>query len=89
VVGRQNADIADTLHLRDTAMATTFWPLTGYNFSCMTASDTRFDIRGWVFGIKLSDEDIANFEVLRDAAIVTVFGFQYMACKLTPPGEYD
>jgi len=28
VVGRQNADIADiadTLHLRDVAMATTFW----------------------------------------------------------------
>jgi len=25
VVGRQNADIADTLHLRDVAMATVFW----------------------------------------------------------------
>jgi len=25
VVGRQNADIADTLHLRDVAMATMFW----------------------------------------------------------------
>ena len=25
MVGRQNADIADTLHLRDVAMATTFW----------------------------------------------------------------
>jgi len=25
VVSRQNADIADTLHLRDVAMATTFW----------------------------------------------------------------
>jgi len=25
VVGRQNADIADTLHLRDVTMATTFW----------------------------------------------------------------
>jgi len=25
VVGQQNADIADTLHLRDVAMATTFW----------------------------------------------------------------
>jgi len=25
VVGRQNADIADTLHLRDVAMATIFW----------------------------------------------------------------
>jgi len=25
VVGRQNADIAGTLHLRDVAMATIFW----------------------------------------------------------------
>jgi len=25
VVGQQNADIADTLQLRDVAMATTFW----------------------------------------------------------------
>jgi len=25
VVGRQNADIADALQLRDVAMATTFW----------------------------------------------------------------
>jgi len=25
VVSRQNADIADTLHLRDVAMATIFW----------------------------------------------------------------
>jgi len=25
VVGRQNADIADTLHLRDVALATIFW----------------------------------------------------------------
>jgi len=25
VVGRQNADTADTLHLRDVALATTFW----------------------------------------------------------------
>jgi len=25
MVGRQNADVADTLHLRDVAMATMFW----------------------------------------------------------------
>jgi len=25
VIGRQNADIADTLHLRDVAMTTMFW----------------------------------------------------------------
>jgi len=27
--------------------------------------------------MRLSDEDIADFEVLRDVAIVTVFGFLY------------
>ena len=46
MVGRQNADIADTLQLRDVAMATTFWLSMGYNFSSMTASDTLFDSRG-------------------------------------------
>jgi len=46
VVGRQNADIADTLQLRDVAMATTFWLLMYYNFSCIIASDTLFDSWG-------------------------------------------
>jgi len=31
----------------------------------MIASDTLFDSRGWVFGVKLCDEDIADFKVLR------------------------
>ena len=35
----------------------------GYNFGCMIASDTLL-ILGVVFGVKLSDEDIADFEVL-------------------------
>jgi len=70
VIGRQNADIADTLHLRDVAVATTFWLLMVYNFGCMIASDRQFDSRGaWVFGVKLSDEDIVDFKVLRDVAI--------------------
>ena len=47
MVYRQNADIADTLHLRDVAMATTFWLSIGYNFACMIASDTLFDSRGY------------------------------------------
>jgi len=46
VVGRQNANIADTLPLREVAMATTFWLSVGYNFSCMIASDTLFDTLG-------------------------------------------
>ena len=40
---RQNADIADTLHLRDVAMATPFCLSMGNNFGCMIASDTLFD----------------------------------------------
>ena len=50
MVGRQNADIADTLQLRDVAIATTFWLSIGYKFSCMTASDTLFDSRGGFSG---------------------------------------
>jgi len=46
VVGRQNADNADTMQLRDVAMATmatTFWLSMGYNFGCMAASNSLFD----------------------------------------------
>jgi len=50
VVGRQNADIADTLLLRDVAMATTFCLSMGYNFGYMIASDTLFDSRGGFSG---------------------------------------
>jgi len=42
---QQNADIADTLHLRDVAMATPFCLSMGYNFGCMIASDKLFDSR--------------------------------------------
>ena len=71
MVGRQNAD---TLQLRDVAVATTFWLSMGYNFSCMTASDTLFDSGRWVFGDKLSNEDVAAIEDLRDVAMATNFG---------------
>ena len=47
---RQNADIADTLHLRDVAMATPFCLSMGYNFGCMIASDALFDSRGGFSG---------------------------------------
>jgi len=39
--------------------------------------------------VNLSDKDIADFEVLSDVAMATVFGFLYMGCTLAPPGEYD
>jgi len=42
----------------------------GYNFCCMIASDTRFVSRRWVFGVKLSGEDIAEIECKR--VIVTM-----------------
>jgi len=42
-----------------------------------------------VFGVKISDEDIADFEVLRDVAMATIFGFLYMGWTLAPPEEYD
>jgi len=45
----------------------------GYNFGCTIASNTLFDFRGWFFGVKLSDQDIANFEVLRAVAMATNF----------------
>jgi len=48
--------------LRNVAMATNFgtqFAITSfvdYNFACMIASDTMFDSRVWVFGVKLSAE---------------------------------
>jgi len=55
-------------------MAITLWLSMGYNFSCMISSDTLFDYRGWVFGDKLSNEDIAVIEGLKDVAMETNFG---------------
>ena len=50
MVGGQNVDIADTVQLRDVAMATTFWLSMAYNLSCMIASDTLCDSRGGFSG---------------------------------------
>ena len=63
-------------------MATTFWLSMGYNFSCMIASNTLFDSRGWVFGHKLSNEDIADIEGLRDVPMATNFGTTLAATGL-------
>ena len=41
-----------------------------YNFGCMAASDSMFDIRGWVFG----GQNIAEIKGLRDVAMTTNFG---------------
>jgi len=73
VVSRQNADIADTFHLRDVSMATTFWLSMGYNFGCVIASSTIFDSRG-VFLWSSYPIRKATVEVLRDIAMATNFG---------------
>ena len=39
----------------------------------MIARDTLFDSR-WVFGVKVSDEDIAEIECQRAVAMATNFG---------------
>jgi len=74
---RQNADIADTLHLRDVAMATPFCLSMGYNFGCM------------ILGVGYRGQAIADFEVLRNVAMATIFGFLYMGGTLAPPEEYN
>jgi len=58
-----------------------------YNFGCMIASDT-FDSRGGFSGLSYPMKT-ADFEVLRDVAMATIFGVLYMGCTLAPPEEYD
>ena len=40
----------------------------------MIASDMLFDSMGWVFGVKLSNEDIAEIKCVRVVAMETNFG---------------
>jgi len=50
VVGRQDSHSADTVHLRDVAMATTLWLLMVYSLGCMIASNMLFDSSGGFLG---------------------------------------
>ena len=68
-------------------MATTFCLSMGYNFGCVITSDT-FDSRGGFSGSSYPVKP-ADFEVLRDVAMATIFGFLYMGCTLAPPEEYE
>jgi len=52
VVCQQNADIADTLHTWDVAMATSFWLSMGYNFGCMIAINMLFGSGGGFVGFR-------------------------------------
>ena len=47
MVGRQNADIADILQLRDVAMATNF----GTAFAANGDNDIRLSYKGWLFSV--------------------------------------
>ena len=86
---RENADIADTLHLRDVATATPFCLSMGYNFGCMIASDTFFDSRGRFFGVELSDEDIYRFRGSEGCCHDNHFWLSIYEVILAPPEEYD
>jgi len=67
-------------------MATTFWLSMGYNFSCVIASETLFDYWGWVFGDKLSNEDIAEIDGLIGRCHGSQF-WDYISCKWTLTGD--
>ena len=60
----------------------------GYNFGCVITSDTLLDSRGGFSGSSYPMKT-ADFEVLRDVAMATMFGCLYMGCTLAPPEEYD
>jgi len=70
-------------------MATTLnWLPMGYNFGCMIANDTLFDSRGRLSRSSCPMQT-ADFGVVRDIAVATVFGFLYIGCTLASPGECD
>jgi len=50
MVGLQNADTADNLQLRHTAMASIFCLSMSYKFGCMIASGTLFNSKGGFSG---------------------------------------
>ena len=51
----------------------------------MITSDTLFDSTGGFSGSSYT----ADFKVIRDVAMATIFVFLYMGFTLAPPGEYD
>ena len=67
--------------------ATTFCLSMGYKFGCMITSNTLFDSKGGFSGSSYPMKT-ADFEVLRDVATATIFGFLYMGSTLAPPEEY-
>ena len=88
MAGRQNEDIADTVDLRDVAMATTFWLSMGHNFDCMIVSDTLFDCRGGFSGSSYRMKT-SRFLSSKGRCHSNRFLAFYNGCTLTPHGEYD
>ena len=66
--------------LTDVAMATNFG--TQFAITGFVGYITLFDSMGSVFGVKLSDEDIAEIDRLRVVAMATNFGTN-IAIRLT------
>jgi len=62
VIGRQNADIVNTLHIRVVAWNDFLFPMR-YNFARVTATDMMFFIGG--FSWSSCPMNTAHFEVLR------------------------
>jgi len=60
----------------------------GYKFSCMIGSNTLFDSRS-VFSGSSYPMKTADFEVLRDVAMATIFWLSVFGCTLVPPSKYD
>ena len=58
----------------------------------MAASDSLFDSRSSFFGVKLSNEDIAMIEGLRDVAMATTFwlstGYNF-SCMIASDKLFD
>ena len=86
--------------LRNVAMATNFGTLfviTGFGvWWAITLVVWQLATRSLILGvgfrvqaIRWRHRGLADFEVLRDVAMATIFGFLYKGCTLAPPEEYD
>jgi len=80
--------IVDTLHLRDIAIATTFWLSMGYNFGLDDRWWHAVWFWGWFSGSSYPMKT-ADFELLREVTMANIFGFLYLRCTLSPPSKCD
>jgi len=87
VVGRQNANIADTMPWQPRFGIR--WATKAYNFGCVTASDFVFD--SWVsfLGEGIPWKHSRDRGSYGHCHMATIFGFLYMGWTLAPPGKYD